>query len=54
MADNSLTYFLKNLTELTPVTLLMIAAGAFFAYWLGRDPGFSLLPRSSRRAGLSE
>ena len=54
MADNSLAYFLKNLTELTPVTLLMIAAGAFFAYWLGKDSGFSLLPRSSKRAGLNK
>ncbi len=54
LADKTLTYFLKNLAELTPVTLLMIAAGAFFAYWLGRDSGFSLLPRRSKPAAMSK
>ena len=52
--DKSLAYFLKNVTELSPVTLAMIAAGAFFAYWLGRDAGFRLLPGKQSSADLSE
>ena len=36
MADNSLTYFLKNLTELTPVTLLMIARRSLFCILAGK------------------
>ena len=52
--DKSPAYFLKNVTALSPVTLAMIAAGAFFAYWLGRDPGFRLLPGKQTSAALSE
>jgi hypothetical protein len=39
-ADNSLTYFLKNVTNLKPITLLMLGAGAIIAFWIGRDAGF--------------
>jgi hypothetical protein len=53
-ADESLVYFLKNVTGLSPVTLAMIAAGAFFAYWLGRDSGFRLFPGKQRPADLIE
>jgi hypothetical protein len=42
--DQSLAYFLRHVPDLSPVTLVMIAAGAFFAYWLGRDAGLSLMP----------
>jgi len=48
--DNSPGYFLKNITALTPVTLGMIAAGAFFACWLGKDGGFLQLPGGQRQA----
>lgn len=36
-ADPSLRYFLAHLGDLTGLAMLMIAAGAGFAYWLGRD-----------------
>ncbi len=35
--DDSLGYFLAHLTELSSITWLMIAAGAFLAFWFGRD-----------------
>ncbi len=43
-ADSGLGYFLRNIPSLTPLALGMIPAGAFFAYWLGKDAGFRLLP----------
>lgn len=43
-ADASLGYFLKNISSLNALTLGMIAAGAFFAYWLGKDAGMRRLP----------
>jgi hypothetical protein len=46
--DPSLGYFLGKVASLTPVTLGMIAGGAFFAYWFGKDAGFRLLPGRSR------
>jgi hypothetical protein len=49
-ADESLSYFLKNVSSLKPVTLLMIAVGAMIAFWLARDAGFPRL--SDRRAYL--
>ena len=52
--DKSPAYFLKNVTALSPVTLAMIAAGAFFAYWLGRDSSFRLFPGKQRSAAFSE
>jgi hypothetical protein len=39
-ADESLSYFLKNLSGLTPVTLLMLGVGAIIAFWVARDAGF--------------
>ena len=43
-ADESLSYFLKNVSSLKPVTLLMIGVGTIVAYWVGGDagvPGYS-------------
>ena len=40
IADESLAYFLTNITSVNLVSLVMIVAGAFFAYWLGKDAGF--------------
>ena len=40
-ADESLSYFLKNVGSLKPVTLLMIGVGALIAFWIGRDAGFA-------------
>ncbi|AMV38080.1 hypothetical protein [Planctomyces sp. SH-PL62] len=37
--DPSFRHFLTRLPDLKGVTILMIAAGAGFAYWLGRDAG---------------
>jgi hypothetical protein len=31
---------LKNVTNLKPITLLMIGVGGLIAFWLGRDAGF--------------
>jgi hypothetical protein len=45
-ADGSLSYFLKNVTSLKPVTLLMIGVGAFLAYWMGGE--------ARLRGGLSD
>lgn len=39
-ADTSGAYFLEHLTNLSPVTWLMVVVGAFIAYFLGRDAGF--------------
>jgi hypothetical protein len=39
-ADDSLTYFLKSVGSLSPVTLLMIGVGAIVAFWIGGDAGF--------------
>ena len=47
-ADESLSYFLKNVSSLKPVTLLMIGVGAIIAFWVARDAGFPGLP--DRRA----
>ena len=44
-ADESLSYFLKNVSSLKPVTLLMIGIGAIVAYWVAGDagvPGYSV------------
>jgi hypothetical protein len=43
-ADGSLGFFLKNIPSLEPLALIMMVAGAFFAYWLGKDAGIRLLP----------
>jgi hypothetical protein len=41
IADSSLGYFLAHVHQLRPITLLMIAGGAFLGYWLalGRETG---------------
>jgi hypothetical protein len=39
-------YFVKHVLEVNRVHLAMIAAGAFFAYWLAKDAGFRV--RSTR------
>src|SRR4051794_5287087 len=39
LADESFGYFLKHVSSLSPVSIGMIVAGAFFAYWLGKDGG---------------
>jgi hypothetical protein len=45
-ADSSLSYFASHLSNLKPVTLLMIGLGAAIAYWIGKDAGFpGLAPR---------
>jgi hypothetical protein len=33
-ADDSLGFYFKHISDLEPVTFLMIAAGAFVAFWL--------------------
>lgn len=38
-ADDSLGYFLKHLSSLTPTTQVMIAFGAVFGFWMGKDSG---------------
>jgi len=39
-ADSSFAYLVSHAGELKPLTQLMIVAGAFFAYWLGKDGGY--------------
>jgi hypothetical protein len=48
-ADQSFAYLVSHVTDLKPITLVMIVLGAFFAYWLGRDAGFRLLPGGGRQ-----
>jgi len=50
IADGSFGYLVKHVLEVNIVHLAMIAGGAFFAYWLGRDSGFRL--RSPVRSDL--
>jgi hypothetical protein len=38
-ADEQLSYFVRNLTSLTPVTHLLIGVGAVIAFWIGGDAG---------------
>ncbi len=49
-ADDSFSYFVKNLGSLKPVTIFMSAVGALVAFWLGSDSGFSGL--GSRRGRM--
>jgi hypothetical protein len=44
--DESLSYFLKNLSSLSAVTLPLIGVGAFIAFWMAREAG---LPGLSER-----
>ncbi len=36
IVDRSLSYFLTHLDQLRPATMILIALGAVFAFWLGR------------------
>lgn len=45
-ADPSLGYFLAHLQDLTQWTLLMIGVGAILAFWMGRDPVWTIAPPS--------
>jgi hypothetical protein len=38
-ADNSLTYFIQHMSDLAPVTLLMMGLGALIAFWVAKDAG---------------
>jgi hypothetical protein len=44
--DESLSFMLKHLADLSPVTWLMTAVATVVAYWVGQDAGFRLLPWS--------
>jgi hypothetical protein len=52
-ADGSFGYLVKHFYELEPVTLFMIAFGAFFAFWLGKDasPLFGRVAKPSPSTG---
>jgi hypothetical protein len=50
VADTSLSYFVRHLTDLKPVTVLMTGIGALIAYWVGKDAGFRWLPEGPRPA----
>ena len=38
--DSRFRYFVRHFLEVNSVHLAMIAAGAFFAYWLAKDAGY--------------
>ncbi|MGO9598794.1 MAG: hypothetical protein ACLP7Q_12465 [Isosphaeraceae bacterium] len=40
IASSRFRYFVRHFLEVNSVHLAMIAAGAFFAYWLAKDAGF--------------
>ena len=50
VADSSLSYFVRHLTDLRPVTGLMAVIGAAIALWVGKDAGFRWLPEGRRPA----
>ncbi|MCA1685150.1 MAG: hypothetical protein LC745_04035 [Planctomycetia bacterium] len=39
-ADDRFSYFLAHVSDLKPVTLLMVTVGALIAFWLGKDAGY--------------
>ncbi|MEM7311892.1 MAG: hypothetical protein AAF497_01950 [Planctomycetota bacterium] len=48
IADESLSFFLKNVHQLTGVTLIMIVLGGIFGFWFGRGrPGAQPIEMSS-------
>ncbi len=53
-ADDSFGYFMSHVADLKPITQGMIVLGAFFAYWMGRDAGFGLLPIAVRQGATPE
>jgi hypothetical protein len=52
VADRSITYMLRHVQELSPVTWLMTAIATVVGFWIGQDAGFGLTPwsRSYRAA----
>ena len=50
VADTSLSYFVRHLTDLKPVTVLMTGIGGLIAYWVSKDAGFRWLPERPRPA----
>jgi hypothetical protein len=44
-ADDSFQYFLLNVKDLTPVTLIMLVIGTLIAFWVGKDAGFRAYAR---------
>jgi hypothetical protein len=50
-ADSSFTYLIQHVTDLRPVTVLMLVFGALFAYWLGKDAGLERLSRGRTTTG---
>lgn len=48
-------YLVAHVYELTPITLIMIAAGGGFAFWLGKDAGawFGSMGTVSRKSHSS-
>ena len=48
VADESLSFFLKNIHQLSGVTLIMLALGGIFGFWFGRGrPGAQPIEKSS-------
>ncbi len=39
LKDDSFSYFISNIFNLRPVTLVMIAVGGLIAFWVGKDSG---------------
>jgi hypothetical protein len=50
VADTSLPYFVRHLTDLRPVTVLMTVIGAVIAFWVGKDAGFRWMPERLKPA----
>jgi hypothetical protein len=48
--DGSFGYLVTHIYQKRPLTLVMLALGALFAYWLGKDGGFLRLPGGQRQA----
>ena len=40
VANGSFSYFLAHISELKPLTFVMISVGGLVAYWLGKDAGY--------------
>jgi hypothetical protein len=49
-ADRSFGYFLKHTADLKPITLIMLAIGAFLGFWWGRE---RIRPGGSKRKPAS-
>jgi hypothetical protein len=50
-ADDTFTYFVHHLNQLTPVTYLMIGVGTIIAAWIGGDAGFGMRRDGFRKTG---